>query len=46
MYDCGGGNMDLWKELGISPIRTYIFHPITEEKFFADVLHLLELIIN
>lgn len=46
--DCGGGNMGLWKELGITIENTHFAHPITGDNVyvFADVPHLLKLIRN
>ena len=44
--DCGGGNLGLWKELGITMEKTHCLHPVTGENiyFFADAPHLLKLI--
>jgi hypothetical protein len=46
--DCGGGNVGLWKELGITTENTHFKHPITGANIymFADVPHLLKLIRN
>ncbi|EFN62483.1 Transposable element P transposase, partial [Camponotus floridanus] len=46
--DCGGGNIGLWKELGITIEQTNFLHPITNEAVyvFTDAPHLLKLIRN
>lgn len=46
--DCGGGNVGLWKQLGITIDKTHFKHPITGENIymFAVVPHLLKLIRN
>jgi len=46
--DCGGGNVGLWKKLGITIDKTYFLHPTTKEKIYllADAPHLLKLIRN
>lgn len=46
--DCGGGNVGLWKILGISPEKSYFLHPISGKNiyFFPDVPHLLKLVRN
>ncbi|KAF0682161.1 Transposable element P transposase, partial [Aphis craccivora] len=48
VHDCGGANIGLWKELGISTEHTEFQHPITNSKvfMFADCPHLLKLIRN
>lgn len=48
VHDCGGANIGLWKELGISTEHTEFQHPITNSKvfMFADSPHLLKLIRN
>lgn len=50
VHDCGGGNMGLWREIGIdySQGKTSMRHPDTEQQiyFFPDAPHLLKLIRN
>lgn len=46
--DCGGGNIGVWKEYGVSYEKSYSYSDITQRNlyFFADVPHLLKLIRN
>lgn len=47
--DMGGGNIGLWKELGITTDKTWFQHPTEEAEniyMFADAPHLLKLIRN
>lgn len=46
--DCGGGNVGLWKQLGISTDKVYFLHPVSGKKIFmfADAPHLLKLLRN
>lgn len=44
--DCGGGNIGLWRELGISIERSFYEFNSSKIYFFADVPHLLKLIRN
>ncbi|KAB0804485.1 hypothetical protein PPYR_01455 [Photinus pyralis] len=46
--DCGGGNIGLWKELGITKDSNFFKHPVTNENiyYFPDVPHLLKLTRN
>lgn len=46
--DCGGGNVGLWKKLGITIDKTYFLHLTTKERiyFLADAPRLLKLIRN
>lgn len=47
--DCGGGNLGLWKELGISVTKSHFSHPVLMEcniYYFPDAPHLLKLLRN
>jgi hypothetical protein len=46
--DCGGGNIGLWKELGLNYQQTNFLHPVTNSSifYFPDVPHLLKLFRN
>lgn len=52
MSDCGGKNVGLWKELGVTCSRTrvdyFIKHPVIDQNIyvFADTPHLLKLLRN
>lgn len=50
VHDCGGGNLGVWKDIGIDheKEKTHMKHPVTNDDiyFFPDVPHLLKLVRN
>lgn len=46
--DCGGGNVSIWSGVNLQDGKTYIPHPVTQQKvfMFADAPHVLKLVRN
>lgn len=49
VHDCAGGNLGLWRTVGIDYAeKSYMYHPVTTKEifFFPDAPHLLKLMRN